>query len=87
MAIGDIRTKAEAEYYERHRAHARRAVPIRLDEEVWSRLDRIALDLGWSRNKLIAELVDAASTDLAAVMARDESGQLDRERFEYLVGD
>lgn len=87
MSISDVKVKAEAEDYERHRAQNRRAASIRLDPEVWARLDRLALELGWSRNRLVAELMDEASTDLAAVLSRDESGTLDADHFEYLLGD
>ena len=88
MAIADLKHKAEAEYYERHRAQSRRASPVRLDEEVWARLDRLAIEVGWSRNKLIAELMDTASEEFAAELARDdETRELDEDRFWYLVGD
>lgn len=87
MSIKDVAIKADAEFQERHRMSERRAVPVRLDQELWSRLDRLALELGWSRNKLLAELLDEASTDLSAILSRDESGNLDRNRFEYFLGD
>lgn len=87
MSIGDVKVKAESEHYERHRAKNRQAASIRLDPEVWARLDRLSLELGWSRNRLVAELMDEASTDLAAVLARGDSDTLDPDHFEYLMGD
>lgn len=87
MGISDVTVKAEAEHYERHRAQNRRAASIRLDPEVWARLDRLALDLGWSRNRLVAELMDEASAELAAVMARGDSGVWDADQFRYLLGE
>lgn len=82
MGIKDLTTKADAEYAERHRAANRRASPVRLDEEVWARLDRLALELGWSRNRLLTELIDEASFDLAVELSRTD-GQLDPDQLAY----
>lgn len=86
MALGDVLATAEGERAEAQRMEQCRPSQIRLPEDLWSRLDVIAEELGWSRNRLMLELLEEASCDLAALMARDEAGRLDPDRFGYLTG-
>jgi len=97
--------KGVTEILERY--HARQNLPtgtrhdvrtnLRLSPELVSRIDRLAEELDDSRNSLMAQLLDAASADLCAVLARDEGleaesetaleGGFDEARYDRLMYD
>lgn len=85
MPISEVYDKAAHELHNATVVHTYRASPLRLPEELWTRLDRISEELGWSRQRLLYELIDEASFDLAALMAKNSAGQIDPDRLSYLA--
>ncbi len=87
MALGDVVNEVHAERYQARRTADYLPGPIRLPAEVWDRLDRLAVEFGWSRNRVMVELLDNGTLDIAAMYCRDDSGNLDAECFQRLAGE